>query len=538
MVAAGAELAQGGKGKGKGKGKGNPPRKKEGKGYGYKHWWCTICNHDNKSWREECHDCGMPREVCEWKTRDQWAVERYKNSLGGTMEPRAMQAKGNGKKGSHGGEGHKGAGGPQNQEQTPKTPGLQQPEMVAPAKLWKAYELAVEVGGANSVEAISYKAKWEAAMEDARAKISPAEKRKATVANLTKTEKLLDKAHKDLERCRKVVEEHEKGILAAKKQMDEIMHRGLQLEEELYKYQRELAEAGPEKAQPPPIDLARLGLQELTPGAAAQAKGLLEALEVVLRLGKASAQPNGVGDVSREAAAVLAAQNGNGTMEESWNNLREGDEIILAGGGKARVQETAAEGTGNERTGEEETPATVPANGLLPTFLDSGTTAGDEGMEASHGNKNKRSDGRSRSPTEITDRRRKKGRGGKEENSDDDEAKTPFDPIQCTQYSTRLRGKPGQTTFHEMQAATKAGDKTKKPGGNGTGWSRNDSRRLADRRQGGTKTPLGKKEEESEEERKMEPAEGGEETANEGQDWLDEEAELVRRSAGEEPFCG
>ena len=104
------------------------------------------------------------------------------------MEPRAMQAKGNVKKGSLGGEGHKGAGGPQNQEQTPKTPGLQQPEMVAPAKLWKAYELAVEVGGANSAEAISYKAKWEAAMEEARAKISPAEKRKATVANLTKTE--------------------------------------------------------------------------------------------------------------------------------------------------------------------------------------------------------------------------------------------------------------------------------------------------------------------------------------------------------------
>jgi hypothetical protein len=245
-----------------------------------------------------------------------------------------------------------------------------------------------------------------------------------------------------------------------------------------------------------------------------------------------------VGNVSREAAAVLAAQNGNGTMEESWNNLREGDEIILAGGGRARVQEAAAEGAGNERAGEEETPATVPVQGLLPTFLDSGTTAGDEGMEATHGNKNKRSDGRSRSPTEATGRRRKKGRGGKEENTDDDEAGAPFDPIQCTQYSTRHRGRPGQTTFHEMQAAAKAGDKSKKPGQSGTGWIRNDSGWLADRRQGGTKTPLGKKEEESEEERKVEPAEGGEETANEGLEWLDEEAELVRRSAGGEAFCG
>jgi hypothetical protein len=89
-----------------------------------------------------------------------------------------------------------------------------------------------------------------------------------------------------------------------------------------------------------------------------------------------------------------------------------------------------------------------------------------------------------------------------------------------------------------MQAAAKAGDKSKKPGQSGTGWIRNDSGWLADRRQGGTKTPLGKKEEESEEERKVEPAEGGEETANEGLEWLDEEAELVRRSAGGEAFCG
>jgi hypothetical protein len=89
-----------------------------------------------------------------------------------------------------------------------------------------------------------------------------------------------------------------------------------------------------------------------------------------------------------------------------------------------------------------------------------------------------------------------------------------------------------------MQAAAKAGDKNKKPGPSGTGGIRNDSRWPAERRQGGTKTPLGKKEEESEEERKVEPAEGGEETANEGLEWLDEEAELVRRSAGQEPFCG
>ena len=55
------------------------------------------------------------------------------------------------------------------------------------------------------------------------------------MANLSKTEKMLEKAHKDLERCKKVVEDHEKGILATKKQMDDIMHKGLQLELELYK---------------------------------------------------------------------------------------------------------------------------------------------------------------------------------------------------------------------------------------------------------------------------------------------------------------
>jgi hypothetical protein len=155
-------------------------------------------------------------------------------------------------------------------------------------------------------------------------------------------------------------------------------------------------------------------------------------------------------------------------------------------------------------------------------------------MEASQGNKNKRSDGRSRSPTEVAnDRRRKKGRA-KEENTEEEGV---GDPIQCTQYSTRYRGRPGQT-FHEMQAATRAGDKNKKPGQSSTGWIRNDSRWQADRMQGGTNTPLGKKEEESEEERKAEPVDGGEETANEGLEWLDEEAELVRKSRGGEPFCG
>ena len=226
MVAAGAGLAQKGKSKGKGKGS---PKKKEGKGYGYKHWWCSICNHDNKSWREECHDCGMPREAGEWKTSDQWAVERYKNSQEVAGEQRPTQStKGQGKKGGHGGEGNKGAGGPQiqNQEQTPKRPGLQQGETVAPAKLWKAYELALDLGGASSLEAISYKAEWELAMEDVRSKISPAEKRKSAVANLSKTEKLLEKAHKDLERCKKVVEDHQKGIQTTRKQMDEIIQKG------------------------------------------------------------------------------------------------------------------------------------------------------------------------------------------------------------------------------------------------------------------------------------------------------------------------
>ena len=89
-----------------------------------------------------------------------------------------------------------------------------------------------------------------------------------------------------------------------------------------------------------------------------------------------------------------------------------------------------------------------------------------------------------------------------------------------------------------MQAAAKAGAKPKKPGQSGTGWIKNDTCWQVDRRQGGQRTPLGKKEEESEEERKAEPVDGDEETANEGQDWLDEEAELVRKSRGGEPFCG
>ena len=180
------------------------------------------------------------------------------------------------------------------------------------------------------------------------------------------------------------------------------------------------------------------------------------------------------------------------------------------------------------------TPATVPAQGPLPTLLDTGTTAGDEGMEESQ-RKNKRSDGRSRSPTENTnDRRRKKGRA-KEEDSEEDGI---GDPIQCTQYSTRHRGRPGQS-FHEMQAAAKADEKTKKAGSkNGTGWINNDTRwRQAERRQGAPRTPLGKKEE-SEEDRRAEPVDGGEETAKEDLDWLDEEAELVRKSRGGDPFCG
>jgi hypothetical protein len=127
-----------------------------------------------------------------------------------------------------------------------------------------------------------------------------------------------------------------------------------------------------------------LGLHELTPGAAAQAKGLLEALDLVLRLGKARTPESQEGAVSKEAASMLAAQSGEVSAEEAWNSLRGGDKIKLAGGGWARVQEAA---TGEENAnrpadaGVEETPATVPAHSPLPTFLDTGTTAGDEGME-------------------------------------------------------------------------------------------------------------------------------------------------------------
>ena len=414
-------MAQKGKAKGTEKGKSTSMGKKEGKGYGYKHWWCTVCNHDNKSWREECHDCGMPREAGEWKTSDQWAVDRYKKSQEEAGEQRnqakagaegpTQSAKGKGKKGTHWEDGPKGLGGPQDPEQAPKKPGLQQAESVAPAKLWKAYELAIEVGGANSPEAISYKAKWEAAMEEARSKISPAEKRKAAVANLSKTEKLLEKAHKDLERCKKVVEDHQKGIQATRKQMAEIMQKGLQMERELEKYQKELAETGPEKLPPPPIDLARLGLHELSPGAAAQARGLLEALDLVLRMGKARNTVGDCGTVSREAASMLAAQTGEVSAEVAWNNLLGGDKVLLAGGGFARVREEAtAEEEQEQRAadaGLEETPATVPGQVPPPTLLDTGTTGGDEGMESQR--KSRREDGRSRSPAgETKDRRREK----------------------------------------------------------------------------------------------------------------------------------
>ena len=541
MVAAGAGLAQKGKSKGKGKGS---PKKKEGKGYGFKHWWCSICNHDNKSWREECHDCGMPREAGEWKTSDQWAVERYKNSQAerykngqeAAEEQRPNQStKGQGKRGGQWGEGNKGAGGPQNQEQTPKRPGLQQGETVAPAKLWKAYELALEVGGASSMEAVSYKAKWEVAMEELKAKISPAEKRKAAVANLSKTENLLEKAHKDLERCRKLVEDHEKGIKATKKQMEDILHRGMQLELELYKYQAELAEAGPEKVPPPPIDLARLGLHELNPGAATQAKGLLEALDLVLRMGKTSNAGSAVGTVSREAAALLAAQTGEVSAEVAWNSLRGGDKIQLAGGGWARVREEPEVEGYDDRAEEvitteaERTPATVPGHPSQnppPTVLDTGTTGGDEAMATQQ--KGKRRDGRSRSPSENTvDRRKKKGRGAKEESdSEDDDI---GDPIQWTQYSTRRRGVQEKPSFHDMQAAKTKEERPKKEG-NRKGEA-GASKELGLR---APITPVWQKKEEIEE-GKAEPV-GGEETANEDFDEVGEE--LVRKSAGEQPFCG
>ena len=532
MVAAGAGLAQKGKSKGKGKGS---PKKKEGKGYGYKHWWCSICNHDNKSWREECHDCGMAREAGEYKTSDQWAVERYKNSqeVGGEQRP----TKGQGKKGGHWGDGNKGAGGPQSQNQeTPKRPGLQQPETVAPAKLWKAYELALDLGGASSLEAISYKAKWELAMEEARSKISPAEKRKAAVANLSKTENLLEKAHKDLERCKKLVEDHEKGIKAAKKQMEDIILRGMQLELELYKFQGELAESGPEKLPPPPIDLARLGLHELNPGAAAQAKGLLEALDLVLRLGKTRTPEGAVGTVSREAAALLAAQTGELSAEEAWNSLRGGDKIKLAGGGWARLQEgpTAEENAsgaeGALAAEAEATPTTVPgqpSQNPPPTLLDTGTTGEDEAMATQK--KGKRQEGgRSRSPSESTvDRRRKKGRGAKEEKEEEEDDEIG-DPIQWTQYSRR-RGGQEKPSFHEMQAAKTKEEKPKKEENKkgGVAASKELGRQAP-------RTPVWKKDEMDDLLQGKEEATGGEETANEDFD----EEDLRRRSAGEEPFCG
>jgi hypothetical protein len=206
------------------------------------------------------------------------------------------------------------------------------------------------------------------------------------------------------------------------------------------------------------------------------------------------------------------------------------------------VQETAV---GEENTNRsagvvvEETPATVPAQNPLPTFLDTGTTAGDEGMESQR--KNRRNDNRKRSFSENNnDRRRKKGRA-KEENSDEGKEELS-DPIQCTQYSTRRREGPGQPSFHEMQAAKAEEQQRAKRTANtkrGAGWVNNDSRwRQGERGQVAPRTPLGKKDE-PEDGGKLDPVDGGEETANEGIDWdFDEEADLVRRSAGAEPFCG
>jgi hypothetical protein len=238
---------------------------------------------------------------------------------------------------------------------------------------------------------------------------------------------------------------------------------------------------------------------------------------------------------------MLAAQSGEVSAEEAWNSLRGGDKIKLAGGGWARVQEAA---TGEENAnrpadaGVEETPATVPALSPLPTFLDTGTTAGDEGMESQR--KNRRHDGRSRSPSESTnDRRRKKGRA-KEENADEGKEEIS-DPIQCTQYSTRRREVLGQPSFHEMQAAKAEEQKTKGTANTrkGAGWVNRDARwRQGDLGREAPRTPPWKKDE-PEDGDKAEPVDGGEETANEGIDWdFDEEADLVRRSAGEEPFCG
>ena len=94
---------------------------------------------------------------------------------------------------------------------------------------------------------------------------------------------------------------------------------------------------------------------------------------MVLRLGQARTPVGAVGEVSKEAASLLAAQTGEVSAEEAWNNLRGGDKIKLAGGGWARVQEAAAEEENGNRpadAGVEETPATVPAQSPLPTFLD------------------------------------------------------------------------------------------------------------------------------------------------------------------------
>ena len=185
------------------------------------------------------------------------------------------------------------------------------------------------------------------------------------------------------------------------------------------------------------------------------------------------------------------------------------------------AEENANRAEGALATEAEGTPATVPgqpSQNPPPTLLDTGTTGEDEAMATQK--KGKRHDGgRSRSPSENTvDRRRKKGRGTKEEKEEEEDEEIG-DPIQWTQYSRR-RGGQEKPSFHEIQAAKEKEQKPKKEV-------------VASRELGlqAPRTPLWKKDEI--EEGKEEPV-GGEETANEDFD----EEDTVRRSAGEEPFCG
>ncbi len=323
---------------------------------GLAEWTCT-CHHRNRWWREVCHDCGLDKDVAIWARKSDSSTHPSGDRKGWAGKGgNKGGGKGAASSGDGGGKGQGRVAGTKGECGTPaaaKTPGPQNP--MGPGgqrtngkeardklhNLVKAHEAVVAATGEDSEEAKLWGDKVSRARAEVAQSVPQAEKRRHAEWALSKVEKEIAKAYRDLENSEKAMHEANAKFLEAQKRRDEVVKHGTQLEGERRQLQKHLAglvaEGTVETGTGLVPTLDSMGIQD--PEMRRTANDLLQALAAVSQISKARAAGPGQGthtEVPVGGANALAALDAM-LAEGGGRALREGDIYKLGNGVEIRI---------------------------------------------------------------------------------------------------------------------------------------------------------------------------------------------------------